>query len=304
MTKPDAVIFVVGKSFAAVAIIILLASTVSLVQAETGTKIAANQTISATALAGDPPENMPMGWKFRVGAGALYAPAFAGSKDYQLMIFPSVKIEFKNLLFASVKEGVGYNAIHSDRWRVGPLVKYQFERKEDGSNPFRVGGHQSTALKGLGNVDAALECGGFADYSYEPFAYKIELRQSLNGRKGMIGEASMNYAGALKGFGPPIFYAFGPRATFADSDYINAYFGINRTQSVNSGLNRYDAGGGLVSYGLGGFTSMPLYGPVSVSVFGGYDRLGNEVADSPLVKQRGSENQFALGLSVSCKFDL
>jgi len=304
MTMPDAVTLFMGKSIAAVVIIILFVSSASMVQAETADITAANQTRSHAAPAGDPPENTPMGWRFKVGAGALYAPAFVGSKDYQVIVFPTVKVEYKDLFFASVKEGVGYNAIHSDGWRVGPLVKYQFERKEDGSNPFRVGGHKSTALKGLGNVDATLECGGFAEYSYEPFAYKVELRQGVNGHKGMIGEAGINYSGTIKRSGPPIFYAFGPRATFADSDYINAYFGIDRTQSVNSGLNRYDGGGGFVSYGLGGFMSTPLHGPVSVSVFGGYDRLGNEVADSPLVKQRGSENQFAVGLSVTYKFDL
>ena len=120
----------------------------------------------------------------------------------------------------------------------------------------------------------------------------------------MIGEASINYSGAIKGNGPPIFYAAGPRAAFADADYIDAYFGIGRTQSAKSGLQRYDAGGGLVSYGIGGFMSMPLYGPVSVSVFGGYDRLASEVADSPLVQERGRENQVSIGVGVTCKFDL
>lgn len=283
---------------------ILLLSSVSMVQAETATTLAANQIISSAADAGEPPAHTAKGWRFRVGAGALYAPAFMGSQDYQVIAFPQVKVEFKNLFFASVKEGVGYNVIHSGGWRVGPLVKYAFERKEDDSNPFRVAGDKSTALQGLGTVEGTLEWGGFAEYRYESFAYKIEIRQGIDGHKGMLGEAGITYSGAVKHSGPPIFYAVGPRATFADADYINAYFGINQTQSVNSGLARYDAGGGLVSYGIGGFLSMPLYGPVSVSVFGGYDRLGNEVADSPLITQRGSEDQFACGVSVTYKFDL
>jgi outer membrane scaffolding protein for murein synthesis (MipA/OmpV family) len=73
---------------------------------------------------------------------------------------------------------------------------------------------------------------------------------------------------------------------------------------VRSGLNRYEAGSGLVSYGIGGFMLMPLSDPVSVSLFGGYERLGNEAADSPLIKRRGNENQFAIGMSVTYKFDL
>ncbi len=304
MDKPGVVAFCEGNSLASIGIIILLVSSVSIVQAETVAIKDANQAISHADPAGDFQEDTAKRWRFRVGAGALYAPAFAGSKDYQIIAFPNVKVEFKDLFFASMKEGVGYNVIHSNGWRVGPLVKYKFERKEDGSNPFRVGGNKSTALKGLGNVDATLECGGFVEYSYEPFSYSVELRQGIDGHKGMIGDANINYSGAIKRFGPTIFYAVGPRATFSDSEYTNAYFGINQTQSVSSGLNRYNAGGGLVSYGLGGFMSMPLIDQVSVSLFGGYDRLGDEVADSPLIKQRGSENQFAIGLSVTYKFDL
>jgi outer membrane protein len=132
----------------------------------------------------------------------------------------------------------------------------------------------------------------------------VELRQGIDGHNGMIGGASINYSGAIKSFGPPVFYAFGPHAKFADSRYINTYFGISQTQSVNSGLNRYDGGGGVVSYGFAGFMSIPLFDPISASAFGGYDRLGHEVADSPLIKQRGSENQFAIGLSVTYTFDL
>ncbi len=254
-------------------------------------------------LAGDPQEDTPKGWRFTVGAGGIYAPAFVGSKDYQIIAYPHLKAEFKDLFFASVKDGVGYNIISTNGWRVGPLVKYEFERKENDSNPFRVAGKKTTALTGLGNVDATLEFGGIVEYSYELFTYKLELRKGIDGHKGMIGEASINYSGAIERFGPPVIYAFGPRATFADSEYNNAYFGINQTQSVRSGLNRYHAGSGSVSYGIGGFVSLPVSGPVSVSAFGGYDRLGNDVADSPLIKQRGSENQFAIGLSVTYKFD-
>lgn len=292
------------KTITTATVSILLLSSASMVQAETAATLAANQTISPAADAGEPPAHMAKGWRFRVGAGAIYAPAFMGSRDYQVIAFPQVKAEFKDLFFASVKEGVGYNVIHTNGWRVGPLVKYEFERKEDDSNPFRVGGDKSTALRGLGTVEGTLECGGFAEYRYEPFAYKVEIRQGIDGHKGMIGEASITYSGAVKHSGPPVIYALGPRAAFADADYINAYFGVNQTQSVNSGLERYDAGGGLVSYGIGGFMSMPLHGPMSLSVFGGYDRLGSEVADSPLITQRGSEDQFACGVSVTYKFDL
>ena len=255
-----------------------------------------------SAFAADAPDAPKTSWNYTVGGGAIYAPAFVGSKDYQLIAYPDLKVEYKDKFFASVGEGIGYNVINSNGWRIGPIAKYAFERNDNGKNPFRVAGKESTALRGLGNVDATLELGGFVEYSYEPFTYKVELRQGVDGHEGMIGETSLNYTGSIDRFGPPIFYAFGPRATFADSNYNNAYFGISQTQSTNSGLSRYSADAGLVSYGVGGFVSIPVSDSVSVSAFGGYDRLGSEVADSPLIKQRGTENQFVSGLSVSYQF--
>jgi len=47
---------------------------------------------------------------------------------------------------------------------------------------------------------------------------------------------------------------------------------------------------------------VPLSDTLSVGVFGGYDRLANGVADSPLIKKRGDPNQFMGGLRLSYEF--
>lgn len=248
-----------------------------------------------------PPEQQD-DWKFTIGAGAMYKPAFVGSKYYQALAFPDIKVEYKDRFFASLFEGVGYNVINSDGWRAGPIMKFDFGRTEDDDNPFRIAGKKTNALRGLGDVDATPELGGFVEYNFEPFSATIELRQGVGGHEGLVGDISLNYMGFIEQLGPPIMYAFGPRATFADANYNNAYFGINQTQSANSGLARYSAEAGLVSYGIGGFAMISISDSVSLGVFGGYDRLSSEVADSPLIKERGDENQFMGGLRITYEF--
>lgn len=248
-----------------------------------------------------PPEQQDA-WKITLGAGAMYKPAFVGSKDYQAMAFPDIKVEYKDRFFASLFEGVGYNVINRDGWRAGPIVKLDFGRTEDDDNPFRIAGRKTNALRGLGDVDATLELGGFVEYSIEPFRYTLELRQGVGGHEGLVVETGLNYMGSTKRLGKPIMYAFGPRATFADSNYNKAYFGITRTQSANSGLAGYSAGSGLVSYGVGGFAVMSVSESVSLGVFGGYDRLGSVAADSPLIKERGDKNQFMGGVRFTYEF--
>lgn len=248
-----------------------------------------------------PPEQQD-DWKFTLGIGALYKPAFVGSKDYQALAFPDIKVEYKDLFFASPFEGIGFNVVNRDGWRVGPIMKFDFGRTEDDDNPFRIAGDKTNALRGLGDMDATPELGGFVEYNHEPFSYSLELRQGVGGHEGLVGEINLNYMGFTEQLGKSIMYAFGPRATFANSTYNNALFGINSTQSINSGLARYSADSGLVSYGIGAFVVMNVSESVSLGVFGGYDRLSSEAADSPLIIERGDENQFMGGVRIRYEF--
>ena len=244
------------------------------------------------------PERPAHDWTVTLGAGVLYKPAFLGSDDYQAMAVPDIKVEYKDVFFASPFEGVGFTAIDSDGWRAGPIAKYDFGRTEDDDNPFRIAGGETTALKGLGDIDGSFEIGGFLEYNYEQLGARLELRQGIGGHEGFVGEAGVSYTGMTDAPGLPVVYSIGPRLAFADSNYNGAYFGIDAGQSARSGLARYDADFGLVSYGIGGFAAVSLTDSVSLGVFAGYDRLGEQAADSPLVRDRGDENQFMAGLRL------
>lgn len=259
--------------------------------------------LPSPAIAAEPPASRD-DWKFTLSIASLYSPAFTGSKDYQAMVVPDLKIEYKDRLFISLFDGIGYNVINSHGWRAGPIAKFEFGRQEDDSNPFRIAGKKTNALRGLGDIDPTAEFGGFLEYSFDPISFKVEMRQGVNGHKGFIGEASVDYTDMIDVFGPPILFGIGPRLTFADSRYNNAFFGINQIQSIRSGLAQYSAKTGLLSYGVGGFAMMQVSDNINVMAFGGYDRLGDQAAKSPLVKQRGSANQFSLGLALSYQFGL
>lgn len=238
-------------------------------------------------------------WLIGVGAAGLVAPAFEGANDYNLMAVPDIRVSYKDKFFASVPEGIGYNVINSNGWRAGPIGKVHWGREEDGGSPWRVAGTESTALRGLGDVDATFEAGGFVEYTWrEHYATKAELRQGVNGHEGLVGELGFSYKDRYGDIG----YSFGPRLKWASEDYNQTFFGINATQSARSGLATYDADAGLVSYGVGGFASMPLGEQLRASLFAGYDHLGDEAADSPLVTERGSEHQLMGGASITYFF--
>lgn len=250
---------------------------------------------------GDPPGRTG-GWTFSLGVATRYQPAFAGSADYQLIAFPDFKVEYGDRFFAAPFEGVGCTIIDGDGWRIGPIAKVDFGRTEDDGNPFRIAGNATSALRGLGDVDMALELGGFLEYSVGPFSYSLELRQGLGGHAGLIGETNLRVMGFADVFGPPIMYAFGPQATCADAAYANAYFGITARQSARSGLDRYTAEAGLVSYGIGASVIMPITEAVSLGLFGSYDRMAGSAADAPLIRERGDEDQLMIHVGMRYEF--
>ena len=242
-------------------------------------------------------------WQLSAGAGLIVAPAFTGARTYNLLAVPDVRVTFKDIFFANMKDGVGYALIHSSGWRVGPVVTYTFSRSEKaGGSPFRVAGGSSTALQGMGDVPGTVSLGGFVEYSLKPYKATLRLHKGITGHEGVVGEAGVSYGGAVTHNGPPLIYSVGPHVKFGNQNYTNAYWGISPEQSVRGGLAPYHADGGITAYGVNAFAMVPWTKAVSFSVIAGFDRLAPPVANSPLVRVRGSENQALGGLFFSYGF--
>jgi outer membrane protein len=243
------------------------------------------------------------GWKLSVGSGLIVAPAFTGAKTYSLLAVPDIRVTYKDLLFANVRDGVGYALINQDGWRVGPMVSYTFKRSEKyGGSIFRIAGGDKGALLGMGDVAGTVSPGGFVEYAFKPYKAQLHLHKGVTGHEGFVAEGRVSYGGVLRFNGPPLIYAFGPHIKFGDQKFVNAYWGISAEQSARTGLKQYNADAGITAYGVNAFALMPLSRAASLSVIAGYDRLAPPVTDSPLVRERGSANQAIGGLFFSYGF--
>ncbi len=220
-----------------------------------------------------------------------------------LSIFPDLRIAYGDLFFASVPEGVGLNIVNKGGWRAGPLVKLRFGRDEkNGGSPFLIAGG-SDDLAGMGDIGATAEVGGFFEKglgSRREWTVRGEVRRGFGGHDGVLADASLSYRWRM---GRTI-ARLGPRATVASSDFMQAYFGIDAAQAQRTGLPRYKAGGGLLSYGLGGTLIRPLDRRSAITVFTSLERLGEPATDSPLIRQRGQRTQFTLGVGYGFRFGL
>lgn len=238
------------------------------------------------------------GWNFRVGVFPLYSPAFLGSKDYVLSVFPDLRASYGDKFFASVPEGIGYNLINDSGWKIGPLAKIRFSRNaESGGSPFQIVG-ESKALQGMGNIDSAIENGVFLQYEFSKIRSRLEMRRGFGGHSSFIGDLNISYFNRRG----PISFNFGPKATFAGSNFIQTYYGINAAQSQKTGLAQYQADSGIVSYGIGGSLLAPISKNTALNFLLSFDRLGNQLRNSPLIKERGNNQQFTFGAGYSYRF--
>lgn len=252
--------------------------------------------LAQPAARGGPPVSED--WTLTLGAAPVYSPVFQGSEDYGFSVFPDLRVNYRDDFFASVPDGIGYNLINSAGWKIGPLAKVRFGREEDtGGSPFLISG-DTDGLRGMGTVDTAGELGGFVQYAGDSLRTRLELRRGLGGHKGIVGEVSISYVDRLG----PVSYSIGPRLAFGSSDFMRTYFGISSAQSVSAGLAQYEPGGGINSWGIGGSAILPLGNRMALTLFSGFDRLGKEASDSPLVRIRGDSNQWSIGLGFGYRF--
>lgn len=284
------------------ALVLALVPAAALAQAAPGVPTAAQRA--------QPPR--PKAWTLGIGLAPVFAPAWQGSRDQALSIFPDVRVNYRDALFFSVPDGLGWNMVNQDGWKIGPLFKFRFGRNEsNGGSPFLISGG-STALQGMGNVGFAGEPGAFAQVSWNRNRAKVraEVRHGFGGHDGVVADTSIGWNDRIgtPGTNGLWLYSVGARATFANADYTNTYFGVTSAQAASTGLPVFRTADGIVSTGLNAALTKPIGRAGqggAVTLFGGYDRLGNAAADSSLIVQRGKRDQFSVGISYGfrCSWD-
>jgi MipA family protein len=235
----------------------------------------------------------PRTWNVSLGLGVGVAPAFLGSKRGAVSFRPIVSIGrgLGSRWLSVADDNIGIGLIEGDNWRAGVAGKLLWER--------RASDHSE--LRGLGNVRFGGEIGGFAEFYPVPWLRaRGEIRQGLFAHDALMGDIKLD---AFTRLGERWIVSAGPRMAFAGRDFTQTYLGVTAQQSLASGLPAYKAGHGLLSYGAAAQVTYQWTPRLETSAFVQATRLAGDAADSPLVKRRGSPNQFSAGTSLRWTFD-
>ena len=211
-------------------------------------------------------------WEVTIGGGLAVLPAYEGSNQMRLSPAPDLDVRYKDLAYLSVGEGIGINLLRGANYRAGVGLAYDTGREHNAA----------TRLAGTGNVDPAPLVKAFAQYVFVPVVLAVDVKQALTSYQGLTADigAYMPVVGNEK-----IQVFVGPEITFADSRYMQAYFGINpRNTDAQSHFHNYSASGGLkdAKFGLSGLYHFNDHWFVDATA--GVERLLGSAPGSPIVQ--------------------
>lgn len=227
-------------------------------------------------------------WDFRLGVLAGLGPDYEGSSNYEFVAAPYFRIGWKDRIILRGRS-LQANALRTPNLRLGPLARIRGKRKDDDND----------ALNGLGDVDTSVEVGGFLRYRRGPFRFRTLITQDVaDGHGGALAEIGV---GAQLPLGKPLTLVM-VTTSLATDDYMKSYFGVNAAQSATSGLRTFKADGGVKDVGLSVSSRFPLSGKWSGLMVMRYWHLLGDAADSPIVKDKGEENQFLFAVGSVYRF--
>ena len=232
-------------------------------------------------------------WYLKVGGTVLHAPKFEGADGRAFAFQPIISIgkHGKSARFTSRNDNISLAIIDTGSFRAGAAGKLIFGRDEKTHDD----------LIGLSKVKMGGEIGGFAEVYPSDFArIRAEVRHGVRSHDGVVVDVA---ADAFFDITDTVQLSGGPRASWASAGYFDSYYGVDAAESQASGLTQYDPGSGMRSYGVGGAVTWKTTDQLTTSVFAEYARLAGPAAKSSLVRERGSKDQFTVGVSAVYRFD-
>jgi outer membrane protein len=233
------------------------------------------------------------GHTITIGMGAQSFPQYPGADSYSVYPMPifGFRREGAPMPFSAQDEGVGFGLLGQDsRFNIGPSLALRAKREQDD-----VG-------VPVGNVGFTIEAGGFVElYPVRSLRLRGELRQGIGGHRGLVGDLG---ADLIIRDEDSYIFSIGPRARWGDSDFSRAYFGVTPAAAVASGLPAFQPRSGFYAAGVMAGLTYRLGRNWGLRSYVGYDRLINDAADSPIVRNFGSRDQFSGGAGLFLEFNV
>lgn len=219
----------------------------------------------------------------RIGLGMATVPTYEGSPNDRTVAGPELTLSYRSRDWGTVElgqRGLIWNAVQAGGFRFGLVAQFDLGRKDNDTTTLNPTPGDKR-LAGMGNVRASTEAG--VGVGYGPVM--LVARQSLGerGHRGAQADLTVEFPWSLS---DRIGLRFAVGATWADRNYMQAYFGVSAAQAQATLFSVYTPKSGLrkVDASVGAEYAIAPGWKLQANV--GLTRLGDDAAASPLVGRR------------------
>ncbi|RVV98687.1 MipA/OmpV family protein [Mesobaculum littorinae] len=155
-------------------------------------------------------------------------------------------------------------------------------------------------LTGLDDVDSSIELGLGVAYTMQNFEAFADMRYGVTGHNTFVADLG---ADAILRPTDRLTLTAGPRVFMGTDRYADTYFGVSGAESLASGLDAYEADGGILSAGVEVGATYQINDDWGVEGAVAYQQFVNDAEDSPIVRQ-GSDEDVRVRLGITRKITL
>jgi MipA family protein len=226
-----------------------------------------------------------------IGMGSGLAPDYEGSGNFRFYPLPQARFNWADGCYINLLGPViRVDVIPSRTFGFGPIGRYRPER----------GSVEDEKVRLLGKVDAAMEAGMFGTLTFGRFfLYTAANWDTGDAHGGFTADVSAGCRVRIERHVRMVFQAVG---TWADDNYMDAYFSVNAENARKADLPEFTAGSGIKDVGVVVALKYNINWHWGITGVCRYTRLLGDAADSPLVDRRGDRNQFTNGIIVNYNF--
>jgi len=229
----------------------------------------------------------PGTWSVSLGAGLAEGPDYPGARDDRVHPVPLIEIGYGDRV-AFGPFGLAVAALDWNGLRAGPVLGIEGGRRQS-ADPH---------LDGLGDISTSITAGAFVSYRIGLFDIYGTARQAVtNSGSGLAGLVQFNFRQPL--IPRTLYLIAGPDVEFGNAEHEQTWFGVTPTQSLQSGLPVYTAGGSINTIGFHATLTYRASEHVLWRVFTNFKDLTGQAGESPIVERR---TQFVAGFGVAYHF--
>lgn len=231
-------------------------------------------------------------WIISVGGMMTVSPKWDGSSRYGLSGMPSISFRRSSEpeTFSAPDDNFDITFFTGKHFAIGPVASLRPGRSNEGGR-----------LEGFDTYPWTVEAGVFAEFwpIEDRLRLRGELRHGLRSNDGFSADIMVDY---VQNYGQ-LTLSGGPRLVLADDNVMNVKYGVSPEAAIRNGsVAAFDPKGGIASVGLSAAQSYIWSKEWTTTLYQRFDYMVGDAADSPIVKDLGSRNQFTFGVGATYSF--